>query len=94
MAQCRTERPETTLLFADPAAPPYHLPCAGRGAVRTGGGARGSRRQGGGAGGGGAAGEAQVEPRRGGAAWAAALRGGQGAQTVTAIEWRVEPWPE
>ena len=65
MAQCRTERPETTLLFADPAAPPYHLPCAGRGAVRTGGGARGAGARGGGAGGGGAADEAQ-EPRRGG----------------------------
>ena len=59
MAQCRTERPETTLLFADPAAPPYNLPCADRGAMRTGGGGRG-----GGAGGGSAADEAQ-KPRRG-----------------------------
>ena len=65
MAQCRTERPETTLLFADPAAPPYHLPCAARGAVRTGGGARGAGARGAGAGGGVAADEAQ-EPRRGG----------------------------
>ena len=76
MAQCRTERPETTLLFADPAAPPYHLPCAGRGAVRTGGGARGAGARGGGAGGGGATDKAQ-EPRRGGRGMGRGTEGGK-----------------
>ena len=76
MAQCRTERPETTLLFADPAAPPYHLPCAGRGAVRTGGGARGAGARGGGAGGGRAADET-LEPRRGGRGMGRGTEGGK-----------------